>query len=357
MSMTIKIIISIVLALFAIFAIVQTCHYNKAARVHPTERKWGKYAIVWLFLIFVPFLIALAVWYSTIKDAVGSGKPDEPPEESVSGNELPVETEETVSENGLPEETASEETEPPKEEAELPPEQGEDVYDDEYADQLVGWEKTANDDSRVYLPTRGANMTDEEYKGALLTWLQSEELDEEFIPKDLTEEEAILYVAEFYEDFDINAVVFDRGSMPSSTTRRQRTVREQVQLYHNDPTLEGWSDPVLSPEVFNLFWEVYGTKNKHTDEWNALVAGKTVPAETWLESYDLEIEEDELDLDGFMELAFWQPMLYQCIHNPVYADEKAQTLLLVEKEFPGWLDNAPSVKEYVELYDEAMKTK
>ena len=189
MSMTIKIIISIVLALFAIFAIVQTCHYNKAARVHPTERKWGKYAIVWLFLIFVPFLIALAVWYSTIKDAVGSGKPDEPPEESVSGNELPVETEETVSENGLPEETASEETEPPKEEAELPPEQGEDVYDDEYADQLVGWEKTANDDSRVYLPTRGANMTDEEYKGALLTWLQSEELDEEFIPKDLTEEE------------------------------------------------------------------------------------------------------------------------------------------------------------------------
>lgn len=147
-------------------------------------------------------------------------------------------------------------------------------------------------------------MTDEEYKGALLTWLQSEELDEEFIPKDLTEEEAILYVAEFYEDFDINAVVFDRGSMPSSTTRRQRTVREQVQAYYNDPKIEGWSDPVLSPEVFQLFWEVYGTKNKHTDEWNALVAGKTVSAETWLESYDLEIEEDELDLDGFMELAF-----------------------------------------------------
>jgi len=355
----IKIIISVILAVCAIIGIIQIVHYVIASKKHPDESRWGKRVVLWVILFFVTLLIALAIWYPTLKATYGSRRAEAPPEGTVSGNEISAETE-TVPETP-PEETESEETEPEeteepaKEEAELPPEQGEDVSDDEYATTLMEWEKTASDDSRVYLPTRDSDMTDEEYKSALLVWLQSEELDEYFIPEDLTEDEAIRYATEFYEDFSIDTVTFDRGSMPSSTTRRQRAVREQVQLYYNDPELEGWSDPVLSPEVFSLFWDVYGTKKQHSEEWNALVAGKTVPAETWLESYDLEIEDEALDFDGFMELAFWGPMLYQCIHNPVYADEKAQTLLRVEKEFPGWLDNAPSVKEYTELYDAAME--
>lgn len=359
-----KIIATIILALLIVVSAIQTRHYNKVAvnPSHSNEPRWKKLAKVWLYVAILAVIVIAVIWgFGSIKGLIGSRNKEAPPQESVSGNSSSVESEEieTVSDNTLPEGEASEDAteEQEKPAAELPPEQEEGVYDDEHATHLVDWEKTASAESRTYLPTRDADMTDEEYKSALLVWLQSEELDEAFIPKDLTDEEAILFAKDqFGEDFDINAVTFDRGSMPSSTTRRQRTVREQVQLYYNDPQLEGWGDPVLSPEVIDLFWEVYGTKDCHSDEWNDLVAGKTVSAETWLESYDLEIEEDELDFDAFMETAFWQPMLYECTHNPVYADEKAQTLLLIEKEFPGWLDNAPSVKEYVELYDAAMES-
>lgn len=344
-------ICSIISIIVVLASIIQIAHYNKCIKNNPSEEaKWSRKRIKWLVAIPLLIVAMLIAFYPELKTLVHKHSDNKAQQETTQD----AGTDNTVSGNGIdtvvsgaagatnPEEsesTTEEETE--QAEPELPPEQGEDVYDEEYAAQLTEWEKTADDASRLYLPIRKPSMTDEEYKGALLTWLQSEELDEAFIPKDLTEEEAIRYVSEFFEDFDINAVEFDRGCMPSSTTRRQRTVREQVQAYYNDPKLEGWSDPVLSPNTFELFWEVYGTKKQHSTEWNDLVAGKTVSAETWLESYELEIEEDVLDLDGFMEIAFWRPMLYQCIHNPVYADEKAQLLLLIEKEFPGWLDNAP----------------
>lgn len=359
-----KIIWTAILVLFIVLSIVQTRHFNRVA-ANPSrsaESKWKVFARIWFYMAIMAFIAIVVIWsFGSIKGLISSRNKEAPPQESVSGNSSSVESEEieTVSDNTLPEEEASEDAteEQEKPAAELPPEQEEGVYDDEHAAHLVDWEKTAPAESRTYLPTRDADMTDEEYKSALLVWLQSEELDEAFIPKDLTDEEAILFAKDqFGEDFDINAVTFDRGSMPSSTTHRQRTVRERVQSYYNDSQLEGWGDPVLSPEVIDIFWEVYGTKDCHSNEWNDLVAGKTVSAETWKESYDLEIEEDELDFDAFMEIAFWQPMLYSCTHNPVYVDEKAQTLLLIEKEFPGWLDNAPSVKEYVELYDAAMES-